>query len=257
MRDLRLGGILILPLAAACLSGCQNSQEVRVAVASGLEDGLEALKEHGSIGRHYFENEEQAGKFLLDGLEKRYKKEFTIVEEKSYTQYGPLYGDVYIAEVAPKDQPEQTAWGRALQGGRVTDSYGKYFFEEEAKAGADQVCEEKDYITAYKTELRGGYTEQAWTKEDELSEYLLKSKGYVRADITLVSGKSEDEYAGLILDLLESFYKLDINTTVSVKNQEHQLFFQEITVTGEQKPVLPDREKVKEEMERILSLPLP
>lgn len=266
MKGLRLCASLILLLASGCLLGCGNSlpdffdekgQEARAAIASGVEDGLEALKEHGSIGRHYFENEQQAEEFLLDELAKRYGKEFVFVEKKSYTQYGPLYGDVYIAKVAPADQPEQTVWGRALQDGRVTDNYGRYFFEEEAKADLCQVLEAKDYIAAYKAELRGGYTEQAWTKEDDLREYLLKSKGYVRADITLVSGKSEDEYAEMILELLESLYGLDVNTTVEVKNQEHLLFFKELTAAGKQKSALPTLEEIKEQMEQnILIVPL-
>ena len=237
---------MLLPL---CLSGCgeqiaekakekagdfltEQGEKANQAIDDGLEAIDEYIKEQGAIGReHYFENQEEAEQYLLAGLKERYGKEFIIVASKSYTEYGPIYGDVYIAEVAPADNPEQVFWGRTLQAGAVTDTYGKIIFGDLLTSGPETVCESKPYILTFSTEVEGGYTERAWEPEDEVKEFLTESDGGIRVNLMFENGKSDEEYAKLILDFLDSMYSLkpEASLLLSIRDEDKRyLFFEKI-----------------------------
>lgn len=241
--------ISITMLLLPCLSGCREQIAEKAKEKAGdflaeqgekanqaIDDGLEAIdeyiKEQGAIGReHYFENQEEAEQYLLAGLKERYGKEFIIVASKSYTEYGPIYGDVYIAEVAPADNPEQVFWGRTLQAGAVTDTYGKIIFGDLLTSGPEAVCESKPYILTFSTEIEGGYTERAWKPEDEVKEFLTESDGGIRVNLTFENGKSDEEYAKLILDFLDSMYSLkpEASLLLSIRDEDKRyLFFERI-----------------------------
>lgn len=251
-----------------CLSGCENKNdwkgflaekagEAGNAVVSGIDKGIDSLKEHGSIGEHAFENEEEAEAVLLTGLEERYKTEFIIIEKKSYTEYGPFYGDVYIAKVAPAKDPEMTAWGRVLQSGLVTDDYGKHFFKEKAEEEALKICEGKEYVTSFSVELEGGYTQRAWSGEEKLQEFMVASNGYVRISIVLPSGKSVDEYTEWMADFLGSLAPLTTDICVSAKNGEAWnalIFFHDFSADGENSPERFTEAEIREEIESCIQL---
>lgn len=244
MKKFHLFSVCTL-LSLFCISGCGKQvpemasdflMEHGEEIVQAIDNGLDAMQEYGAVGsKHYFENQEEAEQYLLAGLNERYGKEFIIVASKSYTEYGPIYGDVYIAEVAPADNPEQVFHGRTLQAGAVTDTYGKIIFGDLLTSGLEEVCESKPYILTFSTEVAGGYTERAWNPEDDVQEFLTESDGSIRVDLTFESGKSDEEYAALILDFLDSIYSLkpEAKLLLGIRDEDKKyLFFEEIDMTG-------------------------
>ncbi len=257
--------VSITMLLLLCLSGCgeQAAEKAKEKADDFLaeqgekaiqtiDDGLETIKEYikgrGAVGReHYFENQKEAEQYLLAGLKERYEKEFVIVASESYTEYGPIYGDVYIAEVAPADNPEQVFYGRTLQTGAVTDSYGKIIFGDLLTSGLETVCESKPYILAFSTEVEGGYTERAWKPEDDVHEFLAESDGSIRVNLTFENGKSDEEYARLILDFLDSMYSLKPEASLLIAisyGDKKYLFFERIDMI-EGSPLLTTEEIIE------------
>lgn len=198
MKKKWLPTVSITILLLFCLSGCgeqiaekakekagdflaEQGEKANQAIDDGFEAIDEYIKEYGAVGRkHYFENQEEAEQYLLAVLKERYGKEFIIIASDSYDEYGPIYGDVYIAEVAPADNPEQVFGGRTLQTGAVTDTYGEIIFWDVLTGELEAICESTPYLTAFAVEIEGGYTEYAWTPQDDAQEFLEKSSGNVR-----------------------------------------------------------------------------
>ena len=214
----------ITALLLPCLSGCgeQISDKVKEEVQGFLvehgEDmintvynALDALQEYGAVGRkHYFENEMEAKSYLLDSLKERYGIQFMIVEQRSYDQYGPIYGDVYAAEAAPAASPEQVFAAKAMQTGTVSDSYWEIIFQDVMREALEEpiwtICEEKEYVQFFSTKIGGSYTERAWREEEGLEDVIAAAKVDVSVNVILEQGKPEEEYADMILDFLESLY---------------------------------------------------
>lgn len=228
MKRNRIPAAGIAALLLLCLAGCgqqitkQVSDKVKEEaqdflmkhgdeIAGAIDDGLDALQEYGAVGRkHYFENETEAESYLLDSLEERYGMEFMIVEQHSYDKYGPIYGDVYIAKAAPADSPEQVFFGRAKQAGSVSDTYWKIIFQDAMSENLEEqlrtICEEKEYIQSFSMKIDGSYTERAWREDDTLNDVISASGAHIMITVILDREKTEEEYADMVLDFLESLY---------------------------------------------------
>ncbi len=221
-KKIVITGIMIFLLL--CLSGCgeQISDQVKKEAQGFLTEhgediintvygGLDAIQEYGVVGRkHYFENEAEAKSYLLDSLKERYGIQFMVVEPRSYDQYGPIYGDVYAAEIAPTHSPEQIFVGRAMQAGTISDSYWEILFRDIMRKELEEplwtICEGKEYIQSFSTEVGGSYTERAWRADDALEDVIAEANVDISMAVILEQGKPEEEYADMILDFLEDLY---------------------------------------------------
>lgn len=151
MKRKRILAAGIVTLLLLCLSGCGEKIKEQVSdkvkeeaqdflmehgedIISAVDGGLDALQEYGAVGRkHYLENETEAESYLLDGLEERYGIEFMIVEQHSYDKIGPIYGDVYIAKVAPAASPEKVFFGEPSRRELFRTAIGKSSFRTPCK----------------------------------------------------------------------------------------------------------------------------
>lgn len=234
-----------------------KAQEV---VGGAIVGGLDALKEHGALGEHTFENEQQAQTYLLAELEKKYGFPFILVQSKSYTQYGPLYGDVLVAQVAPASAPEQTAWARATQSGTVDDEWAAWIFKEAAEQPFYELCAQKDYLKNYKVRLNGANTILTWTQEDSLKDYLSQHDVEIRVDLELVQELTAEEYADQIKDFLKDLEQTGRSVRAAVllcvESENHGmfegvLFFRSFDFRDKDY-TLPDYKQLVEEIEEHL-----
>lgn len=174
-----------------------------------------------------FETEERGIDYLLQSLKERYGKEFIIVGNINFDT--ELRTNLLIADVSPKDNPEQIAWARVTGTGRLADQYHQYYFKEEAENLLKDVCKTKDYIQEYKVELHGAPAEKLWNKDNSLEEYLSKSKSFIDVIVYVENGKSNEEYAELIGDWIKVLYdiecKIDCRVRVKGEEGEHEIFF--------------------------------
>ncbi len=270
MKKKRFITVFTAILLMLCLSGCgeqitekvkekagdflaEQGEKANYAICDSFETIEEYIKKSGAIGRkHYFENQEEAEKYLLAGLKERYGKEFIIISSDSYDEYGPIYGDVYVAKVAPADNTEQIFGGRTLQTGAVTDTYGEFIFWDVLTGEIEAVCESTPYLVDFTVKIECGYTEYAWTPQDDAQEFLEKSSGNVRVNARLENGKSAEEYTELILDFLERIYqckstdRLLLNVTDKDKND---LFFGYISVNTDSQQLT--KEDILENIEEL------
>lgn len=214
----------IMTLLLLCLPGCGEKILDQVKgkaqsfllehgedIVSTVYGGLDTIQEYGVVGRkHYFENEAEAKNYLLESLKERYGIQFMVVEQRSYDQYGPIYGDVYTATIAPIHSPENIFVGRAMQAGTVSDSYWEILFHDvmwkELEEPLLTICEGKEYVQSFSTEVGGGYTERAWGEDDALEDVIAEANVDISMKVTFEQGKTEEEYADMILDFLEDLY---------------------------------------------------
>lgn len=199
-----------------------------------------------------FDSQEEARSIVLSGLQEKYGMEFFIVEdEEDYHNYGPIYGYSYTCDVAPKDEPEKVATAYIAQRiyTQLEDDFSLYFFKEEVEAIVKDMLDKKDYISSYTIRLHADTTTEVWTAEDDRDEYMKKNSGYVKADICLNDGLSNEEYTDMVMDLYESASQLEVSTILAVKVEDSYIFFREINVYAENEGSSLTREQVQDEIE--------
>lgn len=212
----------------------------------------ETLRELDHPGGPFANDLDSARAYLLEQLEEKYGTEFFIVGDESLENYGPLAGATYTCDAAPVDDPERvtTALVSQTKYQKVRDDYARYFFREEAEAPARELLEKTDFVRDHKVELRLPQTERAWGPEDDLGDFLADSGAYLDLKVWLGEGRTDEEYAGQILDLLENVRGLNANSRVSVlETEKTYLYWGIITALGEELPPLPTKEELLEQME--------
>lgn len=213
---------------------------------------LEALREMDRPGGPFENNLDSARGYLLGQLRDKYGVEFSVVGEESLENYGPLAGATYTCDAAPVDDPERvtTALVSQTKYRKVRDDYARYFFREEAEAPARERLEGIDFVRFCAVELRLPQTSKTWNPEDDLRIFLETSGAYLDIKVYLEEGKTDEEYAGQILDLLENVRELNANSRMSVLESEKEyLYWGIVTALGEAPTPLPTKEEILEQME--------
>ena len=189
---------------------------------------------------------------MLTQLQEKYGIEFTVVGDENLTNYGAFSGATYGCRVAPADAPEQAAKAFVSQTmyQNVRDDYAVYFFKEEAEAQAIQLCAGTEYVQSYEIALRMPQTAKTWSVGDDIDDFLQTSGAYLNMKVYFDAGKSDEEYADLILDFLEKAYGLNANVTLSILDAEKDyIFWEKLHVLTETPPQLPAKEEIIEDME--------
>ena len=159
------------------------------------------------VGKNRFDSQEEARNIVLGELLEKYGMEFMIVEgEEDYHDYGPIYGYSYTCDIAPVDEPEKIASAYIGQRNatQLKDDFSLYYFKEEVEAIVKAMLDKKDYIVSYTVQLDVNTTSEIWTAEDDREEYMKENSGYVRADICLQEGLTNEEYADMVMDLVDT-----------------------------------------------------
>ncbi len=212
----------------------------------------EAVREMDHPGGPFANDLDSARGYLLGQLRDKYGVEFAVVGEESLENYGPLAGATYTCDAAPVDQPDRvtTALVSQTKYRKVRDDYARYFFREEAEAPARVFLEGTGFVREWEVELRLPQTERVWGPEDDPGDFLADSGAYLDLKIWLGEGRTDEEYAGLILELLEGVRGLNANSKVSVlESEKTYLYWGIITALGEELPPLPTKEEILEQME--------
>lgn len=197
---------------------------------------------------HVFANQEEARKYVLSSMEERYGEVFTILEKEHYTSY-PLYGDVYICEVAPEEDKEKITFVRVTQRGELSDSWATYLFNDEVAGDAREKLVETEDIKIKSVLLMAPHTQRLWKKEDGIEKYLQESGAYLEIVATCEEGLSYSKYTEIIEEFLKPIYELNVNTEVSVKVGRTYIFFKNIYVLGESKTEPFTKEAIEKEVE--------
>ena len=253
----------LLLLLLLLLSGCSIGEELTEWAAGKANDTLEVIgggvqgvlddihnAEHQ--GGPFENNLESARAYLLSQLQEKYGIEFTIAGDKDLENYGPFAGATYTCDVAPIDAPEQvtTALVSQTMYQDVRDGFAVYFFKEEAETKAIQLCTETEYVQSYEIALQMPQTAKTWSAEDDIGDFLQTSDAYLNMKVYFGAGKSDEEYANLILDFLEKAYRLNANVTLSILEAENDyIFWEKLNVLTETPPQLPTKEEIIEDME--------
>ena len=228
---------MALSLLLLLLTGC------------GMIDDLQNAEHHGGP----FENNlESARAYLLTQLQEKYGIEFAVVGREDLENYGPIAGATYTCDVAPINAPEQvtTALVSQTMYQDVRDNYAVYFFKEEAEAQALQLCAETEYVQSHVILLKMPQTAKAWSADDDINDFLRTSDAYLDMKVYFDEGKTDEEYADLILDFLKKVYKLNANIKLSIFEAENDYIFWEMfNVLSETPPQLPTKEEIIEDME--------
>lgn len=195
--------------------------EVHGAVGSAVVGALDSLHEANYITDPFSYDLDSARSYLLEQLQEKYGEEFTVTGKESLVNYGPVAGATYTCQAAPAADPAKTV--RALVSQtmyqQVRDDYAVYFFQEEAVQPVLDLCRSKEYIQSYTAQLHAPGTAETWGPEDPLEDYLRESGAYVKLTIVLEDARTREEYADLILDLLDGVYGLPVDVTLHVLRQ--------------------------------------
>lgn len=252
--------LLFLPLL---LSGCSMDEDLTKRAAEKANDALEAaggivkntideLHNAEYQGGPFENNLESARAYLLTQLQDKYGIEFMIVGDENLENYGAFAGATYGCKVAPVEAPEQVtkAFVSQTMYQDVRDSYAVYFFKEAAEAPALQLCAETEYVQSCEISLRMPQTAKTWNVDDNISNFLQTSGAYLDMRVYFDAGKSDEEYAEMILDFLKKIYGLNANVTLSILEGENDyIFWEKLNVLAETQPQLPAKEEILEDIE--------
>lgn len=252
-----------ISLLLLLLSGCSIGEELTEwaagkandaleVVGGGVQEVIDDLHDAEYQGGPFENNLESARAYLLTQLQEKYGIEFTIVGDEDLENYGPFAGVTYTCDVAPIDAPEQvtTALVSQTMYQDVRDGYAVYFFKEEAEAQALQLCEETEYVQSYEIALQMPQTARTWNADDDIDDFLQTSDAYLNMKVYFDAGKSDEEYADLILDFLEKVYALNANVKLSIfEAEDDYIFWEMLNVLSETPPQLPTKEEIIEDME--------
>ena len=217
----------------------------------GIMTVLDGIKNADYQGGPFENNIESARAYLLEQLQEKYGKEFVVVDRERLTNYGMFAGATYTCQAAPAGAPEQITSALVSQSmyRNVRDDYAVYFFKEAAEAEAIRLCAETDYIQDSQISLEMPATEKTWSASDDVNDFLQTSGACLNIRIRLEEGKSDEEYADLILDFMEKIYGLNANATLSVfESKNSNIFWGTLSVLSETPPPLPSKEKIIEDM---------
>jgi len=195
-----------------------------------------------------FKNQKEARVYLLDGINKKYGKEFEIVDKEQYQTIGVI--DVFTCVVAPVDARDETAKARVTQYGDATDDYAGYYFKDESEQLCIDVCKQKDYLLGYEAFLQAPGVRKVWDDSNTLQEYLAESGAYVEVRVVMKDGLSNEEYGRLITDLLNSIAQLECYVDVRVRTEaqaSNELIF--FYKTSSDLQDMPSDERILEMME--------
>ena len=245
------------------LSGCSMGEELTEwaagkandtleVIGGGVQETLDDIHNAEHQGGPFENNLESARAYLLTQLQEKYGIEFTVVGDEDLENYGPFAGATYTCDVAPIDALEQvtTALVSQTMYQDVRDSYAVYFFKDEAKAQALQLCTEIEYVQSYTISLRMPQTARAWSPDDDINDFLQTSDAYLDMKVYFDEGKTDEEYANLILDFLKKVYKLNANIKLSIFEADNDYILGEmLNVLSETPPQLPTKEEIIEDME--------
>lgn len=204
-----------------------------------------------------YSNQDEARKYVLKEMNERYGESFVILEKEKYKSY-PIYGDVYVCEVAPEWDVEKSTIVRVTQRGELSDGWAAYLFSDEIIEKARKTLIETEDITIKSITPKSPATQRLWTKEDGKEEYLQGSGVYLKIVAACPKGLEIKEYAELIGKFLEPVYNLELDSEVSVKIGKAYIFFGNISVRGGVKTepyTVEELEKIVEE--RMDSTPFP
>lgn len=255
--------LFLLLFVSLLLSGCSMDEELTEKVAEKANDALETaggivkntideLHNAEYQGGPFENNLESARAYLLTQLQDKYGIEFMIVGDENLENYGAFAGATYGCKVAPVEAPEQVtkAFVSQTMYQDVRDSYAVYFFKEAAEAPALQLCAETEYVQSCEISLRMPQTAKTWNPADNIDIFLQTSGAYLDMRVDFDAGKSDEDYANLILDFLEKTYGLNANVTLSILEAENDyIFWEKLNVLAETPPQLPTKEEILEDME--------
>ena len=252
-----------ISLLLLLLSGCSTGEELTEwaagkandaleFVGGGIQDTLDDLHDAEYQGGPFENNLDSARAYLLRQMQEKYGIEFTVVGDEDLENYGPIAGATYTCDVAPINAPEQvtTALVSQTMYQDVRDGYAVYFFKEEAKAQALQLCDETEYVQSYEIALQMPQTARTWSADDDIGNFLQTSDAYLNMKVYFDAGKSDKEYADFFLNFLEKVYALNANVKLSILEAENNyIFWEMLNVLSETPPQLPTKEEIIEDME--------
>ena len=255
--------VMMLSLLLLLLAGCSTGEEltewaagkandVLEVVGGGVQEVIDDLHDAEYQGGPFENNLDAARAYLLEQMQEKYGIEFTVVGDEDLENYGPIAGATYTCDVAPVDAPEQvtTALVSQTMYQDIRDGYAVYFFKEEAEAQALQLCEETEYVQSYEIALQMPQTARTWNADDDIDDFLQTSDAYLNMKVYFDAGKSDEEYADLILDFLEKVYALNANVKLSIfEAEDDYIFWEMLNVLSETPPQLPTKEEIIEDIE--------
>ena len=195
-----------------------------------------------------YSSKEEAREYLLSAMKEKYNMTFVIVGDEDYTKYG-VHGYSYGCQIAPENDSEEVAYAMVRQNGKLSDSWGVYYFKDEVESSVNEIIKSNENIKVKELSLEAPITELCWTKEDKLEDYLNNSGAYIKIRLECEDGKSSQEYAKIIHKFLTPIYMLEVDSDVLIRAGNRYIFSEKIYVSGENKTTPFTVEEIEEWIE--------
>lgn len=130
-----------------------------------------------------------------------------------------------MAKVSSKENSSKAATVYARNTGYFKDDYHAHYFSEQLKSLANPLFQGKTFIKDYQLKVQGHTTATEWTGKESVEEYLEKKEYEIEADVYLNGGKTDEEYAKEISDIMPEIMKSNLNFNVSVYVNNDFIFY--------------------------------
>jgi hypothetical protein len=208
--------ILLLLICVVMITGC-----------TVVEYEKDFVKRLGSIT---FKNQEEAKKYILSTLKKKYDMDFEILdaEDDNFAEDGSVtMFDMIGMTCCVKGIPDKT-FGVMVKNNDnyFFDNYPLTFFENELLAMGDEFFTEKQMIKKYSINIGGGLTGEnvIYTKQDSAMEYFEETGGHAEVTVVLQSGYTDEEYAQEIKILYDGLYEIYGDIFLQVAESQQYIF---------------------------------
>lgn len=171
-----------------------------------------------------FNSSEEAQKYVLTRLKDKYDEKFTITGVKEYKEEKIGLNWINV-KVASETDSSKTATVYARNTGYFKDDYHVYYYADQIEKLAASLCENKAYILKHDIEINGHMTTTEWSGEEGVDKYIEEKEYEIETDIYLYGGKTDDEYADEISDIMQEIMESDLNFNITVYGNNEELIF--------------------------------
>lgn len=179
-----------------------------------------------------FRSSEEAQKYVLSKLKRKYHQTFVFTEEPRYKE--EKIGIHWISgKIAPKDDPEEVASVYARNTAMFKDTYHVYYFADPIRELAADLFKDKDYIKETKITVKGRSSNTKWTGKETLEEYLEKGEYQIIADVYLYENQTDEEYVEQICLLIDVISKCNLHVQLDVWDKSDEWIFRAFPDDGE------------------------
>jgi len=145
---------------------------------------------------------------LLSAMEDKYGFPFTVVSDGKLTTISGITR--YSAVVAPVGRLDETAKAGVRTSGYLMDDFGRNVYKDEIEGPSRQICESKEYVESCTVTVSLPISTKKWDSSTPLDVYIRDSGVSNDIRVWLAHQSTDDDYATVILGLLDELYSTEI-----------------------------------------------